>query len=353
VKILYYITSHGYGHAVRSAAICSMLSPDTELIFRTTVPRDFFALEITRPFGYEPAAFDCGCVQPDTNTIDVRSTLAAYREIADKNRGLLDKEAAWCGKTGVDIIVSDIVPFAFDVAKRAGCPSIAATNFTWHTIYSEYSQQYPDFSPCLAEMRDQYASADVLLAMYPVNDMPYFRNQVPVGPVGRAGRNVRRRFHSEYGVSKGKKIGLIYTGNFGMGAMPWKRLEMFNDWEFFGLYALPGSPENYHHISKEEFRYQDCIASADVMITKLGYGVCAECFINGLPIIYLPRTGFAEFPVLAKAVEEWGHGYFLSTGDFVALNWREALESVSAREKPNPLPSFGARACAAEIEKLA
>jgi hypothetical protein len=330
-----------------------MLPPDVEVVFRTTVPREFFLKELVRLFAYEPAAFDCGCFQPDTNTIDVPKTLAQYRQIADRNRLLLDEEAAWCGKNRISVIVSDIVPFAFDVAKKAGLPSVAATNFTWHTIYEEYTRQHPGFAPCLDEMRRQYSLADALLALYPTCDMRYFTKQLPVGPVGRTGKNERDRLCSMFGVTGEKKIGLIYAGNFGMGAVRWDRLSMFDEWEFFGLYPLPGAPGNYHVISKEDFRYQDCIASADAMITKLGYGVCAECFINGLPLIYLPRTGFAEFPVLKKAVEEWGHGSQLSTDDFINLRWHQPLKSIASREKPRPMPSGGAKACAEEIVRLA
>jgi hypothetical protein len=332
--------------------ICNSLPDGAEIVIRTTVPRLFFEYEVSRPFIYEPATFDCGCVQPDAATVDVKKTFDAYSEIADRNRGMLDNEAQWCGKNRIDVIVSDIVPFAFEVAKKAGVPSVAATNFSWHTIYSEYTDQCPEFAPYLAEIRNQYALADLLLALYPSSTMSYFRNQVSVGPVGRVGRNVRSRLFSEFGVLPGKKIGLIYTGDFGMDAVLWKRLEIFDEWEYFGLYPLPGSPRNYHQISKKDFRFQDCIASADVMISKLGYGVCAECFINGLPVIYLPRSGFAEFPVLKNAVDKWGHGYCLSKDDYYALRWHEALQSVAGRERPQPMQSDGPQKCVQTIESL-
>jgi hypothetical protein len=316
------------------------------------VPRIFFEHEVSRPFVYEPATFDCGCVQPDGITVDRAGTIDAYRACADRNRDLLDKEAEWCRENRIDVIISDIVPFAFEVAKKAGVPSAAATNFSWYTIYSEYAEEYPGFAPYLAEIRDQYAMADLLLALYPANDMGYFRKQIRVGPVGRTGTNVRDRLHSRYGVSAEKKVGLIYAGTFGMDTVPWKGLEKFEEWEFFGLYPLPGSPANFHCVSKKDFRYQDCIASADVMISKLGYGVCAECFINGVPVVYLPRSGFAEFPVLQKAVKEWGHGYLLPKDNFYTLQWQEALESVAVRERLQPMQSDGPQKCALAIESL-
>jgi hypothetical protein len=353
VKLLYYITSHGYGHALRSSVIAAQLPPDDEVVFRTTVPREFFERELRgRHFEYRPAAFDCGCVQPDGNEIDIPKTLSTYRKIAENNRTILDKEALWCAENGVDVIVSDIVPFAFDVARRAGLPSAAATNFTWHTIYGEYAGPFPDIAGMLGEMRDQYSRADILCEMFPANDMDYFRKRLPVGPVGRVGSDIRKLLHSQYGIPARKKIGLIYTGNFGMAGVAWKRLEEFDDWFFLSLYPLQGAPGNYRYISTKEVRYQDCIASADAMITKLGYGACAECFINGLPIIYPPRTGFAEYAVLEAAVRKWGYGYSLSTEDFCSLTWFGALSEAAGRGKPQPQNADGARVCAGEIAKL-
>ncbi len=353
MKLLYYITSHGYGHAARTAAICNLLSPGTDIVFRTTVPRQFFDEEVHRPFTYAPAEFDCGCFQTDGVTVDVGRTLDSYRAIADRNGTLLDKEAAWCVENRFSVIASDIVPFAFDAARAAGIPSVAATNFTWHTIYEEYASGRPDFAPYLDTIGTQYAMAGLLLSMFPANQMPYFENKIDTGPVGRVGANVRARLIGENNIPPTKKIGMIYTGNFGMNDMPWKDLERFTDWEFFGLYALPGPPANYHRLDKKEFRYQDCIASADVMISKLGYGTCAECFLGGLPIVYLPRDNFAEFPVLHRAVSEWGHGYMLSKEDFYGLEWGSALRLVEKRENPPGLLSGGALRCAREIEKLA
>jgi hypothetical protein len=353
MRVLYYITSHGYGHAVRAAAICNLLSPGVEVVFRTMVPRRFFLEEVTRPFAYEPAAFDCGCVQTDGIIVDIQKTIAHYAAIADGNNGRLSQEALFCRRQGIDCIAGDIVPFAFEVAKTAGLPSVAATNFTWHTISEGYAARHPAFRPYVDKIKEQYAMADLLCAMYPANAMTYFRKTIDVGPVGRVGTDVRDRLVETFEIRPGRRIGLIYAGNFGMDQAAWGRLAQFDGWEFFGLYPLPSSPPNYHVLSKQEFRYQDCIASADVMIGKLGYGTCAECLINGLPIIYLPREDFAEFPVLHRALSDTGFGQCLPREDFYGLCWSGALDAVAEKARPRPLASDGARACAKAIEAMA
>lgn len=352
MKLLYYITSHGYGHAVRTVAICNQLSPSTELIIRTQVPKVFFLEELTRPFTYAPASFDCGCIQSDGVSVDIQKTVETYSAIAKQNETLIDHEILWCKEHGIDCIASDITPFAFDVAYKAGIRSIATTNFTWHTIYHEYVSKYPEFGAVVDTIEKQYKKANVLCAMYPSNSMPYFKQIQPVGVVGRQGTNIRDTLQKMYGFSRDKKIALIYTGNFGMDSMDWHKLAGFTDWEFFGLYPIPGNPKNYHIIQKQKTRYLDLVALADVMISKLGYGICADSFLNALPIIYLPRDNFSEFPVLEAAIKKWEHGYYLSAKDYYELRWEEMLDVVGKREKPLRMENTGAGECARVIENL-
>jgi len=352
LKLVYYITSHGYGHAVRSCAICNCLSPQTQLVVRTLLPEAFFKYELTRPFTYAPRAFDCGCVQPDGVTVDVERTIAAYKKIADANAAALAGEAQWLVDNGIDGIVSDIAPFAFEAARRAGIASVAATNFTWYDIYKEYCEVVPDFLPYLEKIKTQYGLADLLLALERPISMDYFKSRKRVGVVGRVGRMVREKIIAAFGVLPGKRLGLIYTGTFGMDSMAWQKLEGFREWEFFGIYPLPGNPANYHRFSKDQFRYQDLIASVDVMVAKIGYGVYAECLLNGAPLLYLPREGFAEYPVLDAAIRQWGSGYCLSREEYYALKWEVALDAVVFKKRPMPVPSDGAPQCAKAIEEL-
>jgi hypothetical protein len=351
LRILYYITGHGYGHAARACTIANQFSEGVQLIFRTSLPEMIFREELQRPYSYFPEEFDCGCIQSDGITVDRGKTLKTYMAIAERNAARLEDEARWVGEQKVTGIVSDIPPFALEVARRAGIPGLAVTNFTWYDIYAPYLRENPEFQPYLREILRQYRLADVLLELAPGMGMDYFPQRVKMPIVGRSGKNIRPRVQEAYGLNPGKHLGLIYTGNFGMDSIPWKTLEKFSSWEFFGLYPLPGSPANYHFVKKERTRYQDLIASADVMFGKIGYGTVAECLLNGTPLVYLPREDFAEYGALEKGVIEWGHGWKLSRDEYYGLEWEQALEGVLRRKRPEPMDPQGARVCAREIEK--
>jgi len=350
MHIAWYITGHGYGHAIRSATIAQNLSPDVGITFVTSVPERFFKEELTRPFNYRCERFDCGCVQHDGVTVDIAATLALYGDIARRNCLLLEREIAWYCSASIDGIVSDTVPFAFGAAKGASLPSVAVTNFTWYDVYSEYAGAAAGFEELLAGMRRQYEQASLLLRLYPALPMEYFPVRIGSPVVGRRGRPVRREIAEEFGIDPGKRIALIYAGNFGLGSAPWERLGSMRSWEFFGLYDLAGAPQNYHLISKNRWYYPDLIASADCVVAKPGYGVVSECMINQTPLVYLPRENFAEYQALEEGLEAWGAGVRLSAEEFTNLDWTEALERAS-NISPRSVSDHGAKFCANTIER--
>jgi hypothetical protein len=349
MHLLYYITAHGYGHGIRSCAICNHIPADIRLTIRTALPLPFFSDELKRPFEYHPAQFDCGCVQQDGVTADVTATLHAYAAIAQRNAALLPQEAAWCREHGIDGIVSDIAPFPFEVAATLAIPSVAATNFTWYDIYAEYTRQFPWFASYLAAIDAQYQAAGLLLAFTPANPMPSFRTRITVPVVGKTGQSRAESITAHFNVAAGKKCGLIYIGNYGLDRVRWERMERFGDWEFFGLYPLPGAPPNYHVVNKKSFSYQDLTASMSCLIAKVGYGIYADAILNGLPLLHLPRPDFAEYPVLAAALQEWGGAYCLDTPAFCNLEWDQPLAECARRPRPQPAQAHGAALCARAI----
>jgi hypothetical protein len=350
LRLLYYLTPHGFGHACRAWAITQELAEDVEVIFRTTLPEEVFREEVKRPFSMAPAEFDCGCIQKDGVTLDKTATLKKYRSIAERNARQIKEEIAWVRQQAIDGIVADIPPFPIEVAKRAQIPSIAVTNFTWHDIYAPFLRDDPSFRPDLDRIREQYAMVDLLLALRPALEMGYFPQKKPMPFVGRKGRSTRSRINEEYGLHPEKHLGLIYTGNFGMDGVAWGELERFSSWEFIGLYPLPGEPKNYHLFRRGKITYPDMVASAKVMISKIGYATVAECLINGTPLVFLPREDFAEYPVLEKEVLDRGYGWKLSPEDYIRLRWDRALEEVLSRKGLPPVDPGGARLCARTIE---
>ncbi len=352
MHILYYVTAHGFGHAIRASAICNQLSSHISLTIRSTIPKFLFEEEFTRPFFYAPEQFDCGCIQSDPITVDIKKSLQTYMTLADANTQKLVKEIVFCKEKGITGIVSDIVPFAFEVAKAANIPSIAISNFSWVDIYKQYIRHNPEFSPYLDKIDQQYTMADLLLALSPHNAMSSFKKKKQISLIGRQGVNRSLEIKAAFDVRNDKRIALIYLGEKGHQTIPWDRLEQFKQWEFFGLYPLSQRVANYHVVDKKNIPYLDMIASADLVVSKIGYGVLSECLSNGTPLLYVPRKDFAEHPILEQAILHWGGGYAVEPEDYFNLQWQQVLQQVIQNDPLEKMSSHGEIDCAKAIEQF-
>ncbi|MBD3240480.1 MAG: hypothetical protein GF331_07830 [Chitinivibrionales bacterium] len=351
MHLCYYLTSHGFGHSVRACAICAHLPENVHVTFRTGVPQTFFQVECTRPFGYASAAFDCGCLQSDSVTIDVERTLKTYTAIASRNEAELAQEIQWIRDNRIDGVICDIPPFPLEAAARAGVPSVAVANFTWHDIYREYLAAYPRYEALIDKMREQYAAASLLLEVSPSLPMPYFGRTVQAGVVGRPGHGMRERMCRLLGIDPQRKLALLYLGTFGM-QMAWERLRDFSEWAFVSGDTMDPCPQNMFVFDKRDIAYQDVAASVDVVLSKLGYGIYSSCLLDGVPLIYLPRHEFAEYAALEAGVEQWGGGVRLSQEQFRSLEWGDALDAAVSRGRLPAIPDTGARFCADSIVEL-
>ena len=126
--ILYYISGHGYGHAVRSAQVVRALLKARRGIavhVRTTAPQWLFP----RSARYSSQSLDVGLVQRDSLQMDLAATLQACKELYGNADQVIDREFAFLRENNIDLIVADIPPLACAIAARAGVQSVAITNY--------------------------------------------------------------------------------------------------------------------------------------------------------------------------------------------------------------------------------
>ncbi len=63
MTVCYYVTGHGYGHAIRTLQILKALPAGVRILLKTTVPARIFQDDLPgRDITVLPAEYDCGCV---------------------------------------------------------------------------------------------------------------------------------------------------------------------------------------------------------------------------------------------------------------------------------------------------
>jgi UDP-N-acetylglucosamine:LPS N-acetylglucosamine transferase len=81
------------------------------------------------------------------------------------------------------------------------------------------------------------------------------------------------------------------------------------------------------------------LASADLVMTKPGYGTIVEAVVLGLPVIYVRRYNFADEGPLIDFLLRHGSGQELSREDFFSGNWQPALDALTERRPERVRPS--------------
>jgi L-arabinokinase len=96
-------------------------------------------------------------------------------------------------------------------------------------------------------------------------------------------------------------------------------------------------------------RYEDLVGAADVVMTKPGYGIVAECIANGTPMLYTPRGRFAEYDRLVPGIEAYLPHAVLDNDDLYAGRWTDALERVLAQPRPDATADVSGARTAADV----
>ena len=348
-RIAFFLSGHGFGHAVRESACIEALPEGFAVDIYTAIPESFFRDEVRRPTRVIPCEIDCGCLQTDTVEVDVQGTLERYAEIESRRGEHVARFAPMLKASGAALAVGDTPPLAFRIAEAAGVPAWCVCHFTWLDIYRPYVAKHPRYLSMLARMREDYARADRHLRLFPHMPGDPSLPAEPVGMVCRPGRPRREEFARRFGLDPGKRWALIYVGSFGLDGVDWGRLARYPDWEFMGLDPLAGAPANYRYLKKDlSFRYADLNASCDLVIGKLGYGLVAECLAAARPILFLGRKDFAEFELLKGLVEERGMGREIPLERFKRVDFGEDLETLSG----TPLEPLQATGVADILRKM-
>jgi hypothetical protein len=165
--VIYYISGHGFGHAVRSGTLMRALQracPDIVLHVRTTAPSWLFS-GLPSAIHYSEQRLDVGVVQRDSLQTDLPATLQACANLHRKIPRLIEHELSFIDQARARLILGDIPPLAFAIAARAALPSVALSNFSWNWIYRSYLEEFPSFLPLIEQMESFYRHASLCLSL--------------------------------------------------------------------------------------------------------------------------------------------------------------------------------------------
>lgn len=330
MKFAYYISHHGFGHISRSLEIIRHFSEnghETEIVTGRTDFLEKNSLHIQ----VRNAKTDTGVIQKNSLEINVEETLSELKKFREGEDELIERETLYLKNLKPDAVISDSSPIPFAAAENAGIPSFFIGNFTWDYIYANYIKYNSSFSVYSEGMRENYArctKAFILPFHCPVD---VFRDFIHVGVVGRRPRSDRETVRKRLGFESRKKYYLFSFGAYGLSGPDFFFDRLDKDSEIFisGL-------ENFQHSRIRNIQgeyYPDLIAAADFTVTKPGYGILAETYLAGTPVIYTDRGDFAEYPHLVEAMKKTHTSAYISQNDLFSFKFPEKKDFHLPSEK--------------------
>lgn len=299
--ILFFISSHGYGHASRSSAIINTLHKliDFEPVIITETPRFVFEQSLSHPFEYIKHPTDVGLIQIDSLTEDVNRTISALKSLFKIK---FDKHLV----TGCSILAvfSDISPIGIQFAKSNQLPTILFENFTWDWIYENYIHSHPEIQPYISRFKNLYADIDCHIQSEPIcfRQPKAFR----VNPVSRKSNLDKDIIYSKLNLESDKPVILI---TFGGVLTEFTFLEIVKKAVNY-QFIIPGPYSKIIHDGNlrllphhSEFYHPNLVSISDLIVGKLGYSTIAEIVNQNKRFLYVSRPSFRESPAIKPYVD--------------------------------------------------
>ena len=349
--IAFYISGHAFGHASRCIEVINALlaaGEHAQVVVCTSAARWLFDVTVRGPIEWHPVVCDTGVEQRDSLNLDEPRTIERAARFMAGLDGLAATEAAFLRQRGATLVVGDIPPLAFRAAHLAGLPAVALGNFTWDWIYAGYPEALasaPDLVPAIRRAYD-HASLALRLPMHggfdawrsPIVDLPF---------VARHSSRERGEVRACLGMPEGRRLALASFGGLGISGLPLEPLGQLDGWSVVttahALEAVGAPPPGVRVLEDAAvygsgLRYEDLVRAADVVVTKPGYGIIAECLANDTAILYTDRGRFAEYEVLVESMPGLVPCRYITRADLLAGRWQEHLDAVAAQPWPPARP---------------
>jgi len=354
-SILYYITGHGFGHAVRSHQVIRALArerADLRMHVRTGAPEWLF-LNTPSPVAYSNQALDVGIIQRDSLKMEIAETLDACRRLHDRLPQIIERELNFIAANDVRLIVGDTPPLCFEIAARAAIPSVSITNFTWDFIYRAYLDEHRGFVALIDQMTAWYGKTSLALMLpYPC-DTSMFPRLEAIPWVARRSSLTKEAARAKFGLPQWATVVLLSFGGLGLDRIPWEVLKQQRQFLFVTTGNAKLSDGNIISLPEMQSQYEDLVCAVDTIVTKPGYGIVADVLGHRLPILYTDRGEFAEFPKLVEALHDCATCEYIPQQELLAGNLAPYLTRLLNRQPHWPAVDLsGAQVAAAKIIAL-
>ena len=351
------LSSHGYGHAARQAAVLAelhRLQPDWRLVVSSVVDMQFLSLVLQDiPVEHRRLRWDVGMVQMNAIELDCSSTLAALAELNSLLPTQIEDEVVWIKAQQCSVIVlADIPPAAAQLADQLDAPLVWMGNFGWDEIYAPLGGPFVDHAQ--AAYAD-YQRGDLLLRCPFSLSMDWSTPEQSLGLTAPRPRPLPKEKQDEL-ASINSPIVMVGFGGFGLPLSS----SLFSHWpDHYFLVPRPQKTSIYmklnqcHNISflPESSRLLDALPFCSRHIGKPGYSSFCEAISLRIGLHVVRRNDFAETNALLYGLKYFAEHRLLERHQLEQGDW-ELDQPLIAPLDPKGLANDGALTAANSLIEI-
>jgi L-arabinokinase len=277
--------------------------------------------------------------------------MATLPERIEEETGMLRAHEA-------SLVLADLPPLGIAAARAAGVPAVGMGNFTWDWIYGGYEGA----GHLASEIGAIYAEADLMLRLPLWGGFATCRNVVDLPFVARRSRRAPDEVRAAFDLPAGIPLALVSFGGYGVSQLDLDALSQMNG---YGIVVSGSTPMGARALAEvgrvgslipldepamyaRGYRYEDIVRAVDVVVTKPGYGIIAECVANDTAVLYTSRGRFVEYDVLVAGMPRVVRARFIPHADLFAGRWVPYLDDVLGSPEPPERPRVDGAEVAAE-----
>jgi L-arabinokinase len=350
LRIAFYISTHGFGHAARQQAIIQELAQrGVQVYVRTGTPPKFY----TAAYHYHQERYDIGVIMPGVMQVDAAATFAWYSDFLQRQPEIVEREAAFIREHNIQLVAVDMPPIGCEIAARANVPSVVLTHFTWDWVYEHYLPDFPQYQFIVDSLKASYAKASLLLEMPFAHEMSVFPHIEKIPLVINPVTKTRAEICADFAIPANHNIALPGMGGQGWGSGDVSALRDFKAWTFLltpDAYDQVRAIPHCRCVPMDYPGYHNLIAAADVVIGKAGWSTVAEAIGHRTPMLYTLNDNWRENALLEAALQDYGSSLYIPKTDFENGAWLDVLDNVAHR--PHSWRDITTNGAAVAAEKL-
>lgn len=308
-KLFCTIAHHGFGHLAQTSAVLNLLAqqlPTLELTILSALDHSVLKRRLHVPFVHISQVSEPGMAMFNAVEVDTAASYRNYQKYHERWPETLHAATQLIKTCNTDLVLSNVSYLYLSAARQLNIPGIGLCSLNWYDIFHRYCSDMEHSATIEQQILTAYQDVSLFIQPTPSMPMETLPNLRSVGCIARTGRKQKQKILQSLGYTGEECIVLVALGGIptqlDLGSWPGDNI----------LYlvepALAASHARAFNWEVLEMDFVDVLASADVLVTKPGYGSFTEAACNGIPIIYVGRDDWPESPYL----EEWARQFIPS-----------------------------------------